>query len=194
MALSPGTATVMEPFAPRDHLVECDLRNDAFSFWKPPEEWRGLLQPSIEPSEVVADLLLSESYLVEQKRRPPSAMRAYYYVKRLIPSGLRHRLNSAAIRARTPPEFPRWPCESALIELRRDWLKSALDTLGLEIGWHIGFWPQGRSCCIVLTHDVETRKGFERMDAMAELEERWGFRSAWNLPLAQYKIDWNRVE
>jgi len=31
------------------------------------------------------------------------------------------------------------------------------------------------------------------MEAMAEVEERWGFRSAWNLPLAQYEIDWTRV-
>jgi peptidoglycan/xylan/chitin deacetylase (PgdA/CDA1 family) len=106
---------------------------------------------------------------------------------------LRHCLNSAAISARTSPEFPRWPCESALLELRSDWLKSALGTLGLEDGWHIGFWPHGFRCCIVLTHDIETRKGFDRMETVADLEERFGFRSAWNLPLAQYEIDWNRV-
>jgi len=45
----------------------------------------------------------------------------------------------------------------------------------------------------VLTHDVESPKGFERMEAMAEIEEQHGFRSAWNLPLAQYPIDWRRV-
>jgi peptidoglycan/xylan/chitin deacetylase (PgdA/CDA1 family) len=193
MALSPRTTTVIETSAPLDRQVACEMRNDAFSFWKLPEEWRELLEPSIGTSEVVAELLLSESYLPDQERRAPSALRAYYHFKQLIPSALRHRLNWAAIRARSSIEFPHWPCESALIELRRDWLKRAFDTLGIECGWHIGLWPQGYKCCIVLTHDVESRKGFERMDAMAELEERWGFHSAWNLPLAQYAIDWERV-
>ena len=41
---------------------------------------------------------------------------------------------------------------------------------------------------------MESPAGFERMEAMAELEDRYGFRSAWNLPLEQYPIDWNRVE
>ena len=120
-------------------------------------------------------------------------MRAYYCVKRLIPQSLRHRLNSAAIRARTPLEFPSWPCESALVELRRDWVRQSLEVHGLTDGWHIGFWPDNARCCIVLTHDVESPKGFERMEAMAEIEEQHGFRSAWNLPLAQYPIDWRRV-
>jgi hypothetical protein len=32
------------------------------------------------------------------------------------------------------------------------------------------------------------------MERMAELEERYRFRSAWNLPLAQFPIDWRLVE
>src|SRR5579875_1153716 len=31
------------------------------------------------------------------------------------------------------------------------------------------------------------------MERMAEVEERYGFRSAWNLPLAQYPLDWERI-
>ncbi|HLJ44335.1 MAG TPA: hypothetical protein VKT12_08935 [Candidatus Binataceae bacterium] len=173
--------------------VEMPGRNDAFSFWKLPEQWRTAVEPTIGPSEAAAERLLLEQYLPEEDRHPPTAMRAYYYVKRLIPQNLRHRLNSAAIRARTPLDFPSWPCESALLELRRDWVRRSLEVHGLTDGWHIGFWPDNARCCIVLTHDVESPKGFERMEAMAEIEEQHGFRSAWNLPLAQYPIDWRRV-
>jgi len=49
-------------------------------------------------------------------------------------------------------------------------------------------------CCIVLTHDVESRMGLERMEAMADIEEKYDFRSAWNLPLAQYRIDWSTID
>jgi hypothetical protein len=167
--------------------------NDAFSFWKLPEQWHAALESTIARSEATAERLLFEQYLPEVDRHPPSAMRAYYRVKRLIPQGLRHRLNSAAIRARTRLEFPRWPCESALVEFWRDWVRQSLKLHGVEDGWHIGFWPNGAKCCIVLTHDVESAKGFDRMEAVAEIEEQHGFRSAWNLPLAQYPIDWQRV-
>jgi hypothetical protein len=169
-------------------------RNDAFEFWKLPEDWRADLLSSIEQSEATAERLLFEKYLPEVGRHPPSAMRAYYLVKGLIPRALRHRLNSAAVRARQRITFPSWPCESALIEFWRDWLRNSLQAIGIDDGWHIGFWPGSSDCCIVLTHDVESPRGFDRMERIADIEERHGFRSAWNLPLAQYRIDWGQVD
>jgi peptidoglycan/xylan/chitin deacetylase (PgdA/CDA1 family) len=65
--------------------------------------------------------------------------------------------------------------------------------MGVSDAWHIGFWPDGNDCCVVLTHDVEGPLGIERMEEMAELEDKYGFRSAWNIPLDQYPVDWNRV-
>jgi hypothetical protein len=85
------------------------------------------------------------------------------------------RLNSAAVRIRGKREFPRWPCESALIDYWRDWLKLSLNA---SDAWHIGFWPDGMKSCIVLTHDVEGPIGMSRMERMADLEERYNFRSA----------------
>jgi peptidoglycan/xylan/chitin deacetylase (PgdA/CDA1 family) len=192
MALSLNSAAAPVQAAERPDMAPA--RNDAFSFWQLPEDWRAPLAAAIAPSEAAARRLLFEEYLPEDDRRPPSAMRAYYRVKRLIPPALRYRLNSAAVRTRKRLRFPSWPCESKLCELRRDWLRRALDLVGASDGWHIGFWPQGARCAVVLTHDVESPRGFDRMERMAELEERHGFRSAWNLPLAQYPIDWSRVE
>jgi peptidoglycan/xylan/chitin deacetylase (PgdA/CDA1 family) len=136
---------------------------------------------------------LLERYLGMRDRRPPSGLGAYYCVKSLIPHGLRYRINAMAVRARRRSQFPNWPCESALMDFWREWLRQALDTVGMADTWHIGFWPNGFKCCIVLTHDVESRAGLERIEAVADIEERHGFRSAWNLALAQYSIDWNFV-
>ena len=193
MALSLKVPFDHAAIAQSDHGVKLPGRNDAFSFWKLPEQWRAALEPTIGPSEAAAERLLLEQYLPEIDRHPPSAMRAYYCVKGLIPQALRHHLNSVAIRARKPLRFPSWPCESALVEFWRAWLKQGLEIQGAADAWHIGFWPDGAKCCIVLTHDVESRKGFDRMELIADLEEQHGFRSAWNLPLAQYPIDWQRV-
>ena len=175
-------------------LAPSFARNDAFSFWKLPEQWRSTLEEAARESQAGAERLLFELYLRDKERRPPSALDAYYRVKRLIPAVLRHRINSMAIRARRRQEFPSWPCESALLELWREWLKRALDAMGEKDGWHIGFWPSGAKCCVVLTHDVESPIGLDRMERMADIEQKYGFLSAWNLPLAQYPIDWPRVE
>ena len=43
--------------------VETPARNDAFSFWKLPEQWRAALEPTIGPSEAAAERLLLEQYL-----------------------------------------------------------------------------------------------------------------------------------
>jgi len=168
--------------------------NDAFSFWKLPQDWKAALDREIAESKAVAQHYLFEEYLSRKDRRPPSRMQAYYAVKSLIPAAVRHRLNSAAIKMRAKREFPRWPCEGALIDYWRDWLRISLHTLKMTDAWHIGFWPDGMKSCIVLTHDVESPLGMSRMERMADLEERYNFRSSWNLPLAQYEIDWNLVE
>jgi peptidoglycan/xylan/chitin deacetylase (PgdA/CDA1 family) len=174
--------------------LACGGSNDAFSFWKPPQDWKTPLDLAIAESRVIAEHYLLEGYLAREDRQPPTKMQAYYRIKNLIPAAVRHRLNSAAIRMRNKREFPRWPCESALIDYWLDWLRMSLHTLKKTDAWHIGFWPDGMKSCIVLTHDVEGPLGMSRMEQMSDLEERYNFRSSWNLPLAQYEIDWNLVD
>jgi peptidoglycan/xylan/chitin deacetylase (PgdA/CDA1 family) len=169
-------------------------RNDAFSFWKLPEAWRCGMEALIDDSERCARHYLFEEYLEDRRRRPSRMLDYYYTFKDLIPARLRHRLNSIAISSRGRPHFPDWPCEDALLRVWRRSLGAMMERCGEQDTWHIGFWPEGKSCCIVLTHDVEGPHGLAAMERMAELEERHGLRSAWNLALEQYPIDWKRIE
>jgi peptidoglycan/xylan/chitin deacetylase (PgdA/CDA1 family) len=169
-------------------------RNDAFSFWKLPAALRPGMEELIDESEQQARHFLFEQYLEDDRRGPSRALRYYYVVKDLIPPALRHRLNSIAIRNRRRPAFPDWPCEDALLQVWRRGLAALLERWGAQDTWHLGFWPQGKSCCIVLTHDVESPRGLAAMEQMAQLEERYGMRSGWNLALEQYPIDWQRID
>lgn len=173
---------------------EPEHHNDAFSFWKLPENWRDELEDINQDSARGAEHYLFERYLSDEHRRPPSALNIYYPIKQFVPRYLRHRFNAMFIRARLRNRFPSWPCETALLEYWKDWLGNALAEIGAPEAQRLAFWPQARACCIVLTHDVESHSGFDRMERMADLEESLGFRSCWNLPLGQYRIDWNRVE
>ena len=49
-------------------------------------------------------------------------------------------------------------------------------------------WPDGKRFALVLTHDVETAKGHDRCLQVANLEERLGFRSAFNFVAEDYPV------
>src|SRR5262249_1682059 len=131
MALS---ATVVRNCSPAEAgpvAQRAIARNDGFSFWKLPENWREALESTIAQSEDTAEHYLFEQYLSLEERQPPTRMNAYYRIKDLIPPAIRHRLNSAAIRMRSRRKFPQWPCESALVDCWRGWLRASLELQGL---------------------------------------------------------------
>jgi len=49
-------------------------------------------------------------------------------------------------------------------------------------------WPDGKRFALVLTHDVDTMRGFEHCLALADVEERLGFRSSFNFVPLRYTI------
>ncbi|HUA32617.1 MAG TPA: hypothetical protein VMA09_03365 [Candidatus Binataceae bacterium] len=187
MAMTAGFAAIER--AGKETLA----RNDAFTFWKLPEEFRAALGGSLRGSEAIAEWYLHEHYLAPAARRPPSTMKYYYAVKRFIPREMRNTMR-AVVMSRPRVEFPAWPIETTLLDFWRGWLQSALATIGATDSWRIAPWPAPYRTAIVLTHDVESPLGVERMRAMAELEDRYGFRSSWNVPLGQYPIDWAKFE
>jgi peptidoglycan/xylan/chitin deacetylase (PgdA/CDA1 family) len=53
----------------------------------------------------------------------------------------------------------------------------------------IWFWPQGYDLACVITHDVESARGFRQVLRLAEIDEDHGFRSAFNFVCEKYPID-----
>lgn len=50
-------------------------------------------------------------------------------------------------------------------------------------------FPNSVSSAIILTHDVEEQEGFNFIPSIIELEEKYGFKSSWNIVPYKYKID-----
>jgi peptidoglycan/xylan/chitin deacetylase (PgdA/CDA1 family) len=50
-------------------------------------------------------------------------------------------------------------------------------------------YPTSFTSALVLTHDVETAAGFRFIPHVLEMEQRYGFRSSWNIVPYKYKID-----
>jgi len=100
-------------------------------------------------------------------------MRLYYYFKPFLPWRLRmamRRVHARRLRARTSAVWPILP--------------------GSEkppAGWP--GWPEGRQFAFVLTHDVEGPSGLAKVEALAEVERRHGFRSCYNfIPEGDYQV------
>lgn len=55
-------------------------------------------------------------------------------------------------------------------------------------------YPNNKDTAIILTHDVEEENGLKFIPSVLELEERYGFKSSWNIVPYKYKIDQNKIE
>ena len=99
--------------------------------------------------------------------------RAYYNVKPFVPRGVRwalRRHRAASIRKRRTSV---WPIDESAGWTPKNWPG----------------WPDGRRFALVLTHDVESQDGVDKVRALAELELRLGFRSSFNfIPEGPYRV------
>jgi hypothetical protein len=97
----------------------------------------------------------------------------YYLAKPFLPRRLRYFMRRLHARHR--------------LATAKDWpILEAASTK--PAGWT--GWPGGKQFALVLTHDVEGRAGLDRCVEVAALEERLGFRSAFNfIPEGDYAAD-----
>ena len=49
-------------------------------------------------------------------------------------------------------------------------------------------YPENADCAIIITHDVETQKGFNFIPKVIKLEQKYNFKSSWNLVPYKYNI------
>jgi hypothetical protein len=102
-----------------------------------------------------------------------ASRRIYYAVKPFIPWGLRitfRRMHAKRVRRRCKHIWP------------------VLESAGLKPNKWPG-WPDGKQFAVVLTHDVEGQKGWDAIEALAQLEMDIGFRSSFNLiPEGEYRV------
>ncbi len=138
-----------------------------------------------DPDEVIASVL-NERYFAP--RRPIHSYVALPYQR--LPGALRLKLFRLILRKRRgqpDTRFPSWPVEPSLEALRWAVLCAWRTATGRPA--EPVLWPDGKRYALSLSHDVDTRGGFERIPEIAALEEAHGFRSCWFVVGNQYPID-----
>lgn len=111
----------------------------------------------------------------------------YYRVRPLVPRQVRrflHRLGRVEDNRET---VLRWPIEDRYVRFLHECLK-AVQTKNPEICPQ-SLWPAPARWAFVLTHDVETAVGQKFVRDLADIDERYGFRSSFNFVPEGYAVD-----
>lgn len=106
--------------------------------------------------------------------------KAFYIIKPLVPRKLQIFLRTIIIRKMVEKYKSIWPIfESAARKKPSDWKG----------------WPDNKQFALILTHDVEHQKGYDKVLDVMQLEKDLGFVSSFNfVPERDYKVEKSILE
>jgi peptidoglycan/xylan/chitin deacetylase (PgdA/CDA1 family) len=158
------------------------------SIWR---DDRGNLFLPFDPDHAI-ELLLTEQYRAGGRAAAGAARRSaahvYYRVRPALPRKLQVAARRALSRAQARRGFPAWPIEPSLHDLY-DLLLGLVADLAQRPLPYIAPWPAPFTWALVLTHDVETRDGYDHLDQLRNIEEDLDLRSTWNFVARRYDVD-----
>lgn len=145
------------------------------------------------PREVI-DNLLRERYAVRSRhddRLSEAAIRKLYYLLRpYLSLTIRAHLQRIHLRNWNKIPFPAWPVDFTVDQLHRRLLALIMRAAGLDSMPFIWFWPEGHSCCTIITHDVEHMAGKQFCPRLMDIDESFGFKSSFQIvPEERYPVE-----
>jgi hypothetical protein len=143
-----------------------------------------------DPTEVVKNLRY-ERYV--DRSKPPRwkrlAREFYYALRPAFPVSVRRHLQKAWLKGWDQNSFPRWPVDSSVDQLFERLMRMTLAASGQTRIPFIWFWPQGKSSCAIMTHDVETETGLRFCGELMDMNDGFQIKSSFQLiPDARYVV------
>jgi hypothetical protein len=141
-----------------------------------------------DPTEIANNLRL-ERYVEQRKQTGIKALirRIYYVLRPLFPVSIRRHLQRAWLKGWNRKPFPRWPVDKSVDRLFETLMLLALKTGNYQRIPFIWFWPEGKSSCAIMTHDVETAAGLEWTSQLMDMNDSFHIKSSFQIiPAARY--------
>jgi hypothetical protein len=139
----------------------------------------------------VVESIREERYLAKSQRPLWKKMvhAAYYSCRPCLPVPIRRRLQRAWLKGWERKPFPSWPVDCTVDKILEKALAFAIKTSRESRIPFIWFWPEGKSCCAIMTHDVETAAGLDFCDTLMDINDSFGIKSSFQLiPEARYTV------
>ncbi|WP_263383702.1 polysaccharide deacetylase family protein [Granulicella arctica] len=148
------------------------------------------------PSEVAANHRY-ERYVrdVDQNKLKSILHFMYYTVRPMLPVAVRRHLQKLWLERRQIEAFPSWPVDCTVDKMFATIMHSLLMASPERKIPFIWFWPEGKSSCAMMTHDVETSVGLDFVDELMNIDDSFGIKSSFQLiPDARYSVTQKRLE
>jgi hypothetical protein len=146
------------------------------------------------PSDVIDNLRL-ERYAVDHNlngTQPLSrkALRfAYYSLRPLFPVPFRRHIQKAYLRGWDNRPFPHWPVDSTVEDILERCLVMGMKANGITELPFIWFWPEGKSGCALMTHDVETTLGRDFSAKLMDINDEYQIKASFQVvPEKRYGV------
>lgn len=123
--------------------------------------------------------LRSEKY-VSARRRDRLLRLIYYLLRPLLIPPFRLMIHRNVFRSRQA-KFPQWPVDCSVDEIHKLLLELMLRASGKSEVPFIWFWPDGYSSALMMTHDVEERRGAEHCNVVMDLDESFELPAAFQI-------------
>lgn len=153
------------------------------------EVTNGTVSLPFDPCEVVANLQ-RETYVGDWRSGSSSAVaRLYYLIRPLLPVSVRKHMQKFHLRNWDQRPFPHWPVDFSVDNLIGNLLLLTLRQSGARRIPFIWFWPDGKSACALMTHDVEEEAGRDFCSTLMDIDEAYGFRASLQIvPEERYSV------
>ena len=142
-----------------------------------------------EDPDRILSWVLGEEIFGPHRWQLSRAKRLYYELKPFLPRQLGILLRHGYRRQQETEFALGWPIEDRYVRFQFNCVQTILRQRGLDGASYVNFWPHNYRFAFALTHDVETEQGLDFVRAVADLEERLGFRSSFNVVPERYPID-----
>lgn len=149
----------------------------------------GTTSLTFDPDEVIENLR-REIYAEGLVNGASSAItRVYYFLRPALTVSVRRHLQRFHLRAWDKLAFPRWPVDCSVNNLLESMLLLSLRASGAARIPFIWFWPEGKSSCGVMTHDVEARQGRDFCSSLMDVDDSRGIKSSFQIiPEERYEV------
>ena len=114
---------------------------------------------------------------------------AYYYVRPVLPVGIRKHLQRVRLRGWDRIPFPHWPVDRTVNDLFELLMVFSLKSQKAERIPFIWFWPDGAPSSAIMTHDVEMARGRDLCSTLMDIDDAYGIKSCFEVvPERRYAV------
>ena len=113
----------------------------------------------------------------------------YYYLRPRMGVGVRKYLQRLYASRWRHLAFPHWPVDTSVEQLNEALLLASMRAQGLDRMPFVWFWPDGARSCLLMTHDVESRVGYDFCGKLMDIDDAHNIKACFQLvPEGTYRL------